>query len=267
MGHKILIVDDEPAIVLILKVRLEAEHYQVFTAYNGVDGLKIFQQEKPDLIITDVMMPGMSGYEFFEALRKQGAAGAIVPVIVTSARGSMAQFFDKWAINFFMPKPFDMPVLLLEIKKALLSHSHAQAEGKTAQASGQGDPRTILMAGVSEYEIRKAKEFLEQHHCVVLQGLDEEDTFKIAKKIQPHYILIEFWEDAAKFDTVKLSRVLAGDPNTKQIPYFVFCRPSLSNDAMKNCNPKHLLVFSSAVDFVHKLEALLQSHESPKKSH
>ncbi len=62
MAGKVLLVDDEPDINLVLKARLEAEGYQVATAKNGLEALEKFAIERPDLIITDVMMPGLSGY-------------------------------------------------------------------------------------------------------------------------------------------------------------------------------------------------------------
>ena len=72
MGGKVLLVDDEPAILKILKDRIEAEQHTVVVAQSGKEALEKFKDEQPDLIITDVMMPEMSGYEFFEALRGMG---------------------------------------------------------------------------------------------------------------------------------------------------------------------------------------------------
>ena len=179
------------------------------------------------------MMPGLSGYEFFEALRKLGGEGAAVPVIVTSARGSMAQFFDAWAIVEFIPKPFEMSLFLKKIREIFSPHAAAHSSGEVASVPKTGDQRTVVLVGVSEFEMRKAKDFLEQNSCVVVQALDEGDAFKTCQKLKPDFILIEFWDNEARFDAANLHHALAADPITKQIPYAVFCNPALQNEAGK----------------------------------
>lgn len=265
MGKKILFVDDEPDIVLLVKGRLTAMQYQVLTAQNGAEALNVFLKEKPDLIITDVMMPGMSGYEFFEALRKTGSEGASVPVIVTSARSSMSQFFDKWAITCFVPKPLDFSKLGKEIETALAAKGRLQSLAEREKAiRPKGASVSILLVGVSEYEIRKAKEFLEFRQCAVSQGLDEQDALKTAQQIRPDHILIEYWEDARRFDTVKLFRDLSKTPQTERIPCTAFCRSSLQIEASKTFSPGHLLVFNDVVELTRKLESLIQALEFRK---
>ncbi len=267
MAHKILIVDDEPALLLILKGRLEAEQYQVVTAGDADEGLAKFKSEKPNLVITDVMMPGLSGYEFFEALRKLGGEGATVPVIVTSARGSMSQFFDTWAITAFVPKPFDMPLLVKKVKEAMPAPVLTHPVAKAAPVPIKGEQRTALLAGVSEFELRKMKDFLEQNLCTVVQGLDEEDAFRTARKLKPDFIFFEFWEDPTRFDAAKLLHYLKADSITQQIPYAVFCKPALVNDANKSFNTKHLLVACDAAELVNHLESLMQTPEFRKRSY
>lgn len=267
MGTKILIVDDEPDIILLLKNRLEAMQYQVVMAQNGAEALKIFQRDKPDLIITDVMMPGLTGYEFFEALRKMGGEGASVPVIVTSARRSMAQFFDKWAIDCFIPKPFDLSAFMQAIERALAAKNRAHVlTEKHLAAQQKSDLQDVLLVGVSEYELRKVKEFLESQQCLVHQGLDEQDSLEIAQKIRPDYIFMEFWEDARRFDTVKFFRDLSKSPKTDRIPRIVFCSPSLQIEASKTFSPKHLLVFRDVAELLNKLASLVQAPEFRKRN-
>ncbi len=64
MSKKILVIDDEPDIVQILKMRLEANHYEVITASNGEAGLRSLREERPDVVVLDVMMPQMDGFTF-----------------------------------------------------------------------------------------------------------------------------------------------------------------------------------------------------------
>lgn len=257
MAGKILIVDDEPDIIMILKVRLAAEGYQVVTAGDGNEALEKFKSEKPDLVITDVMMPGMSGYEFFEALRGIGGAAATVPVIVISAKGSMGQFFDKWAIRKFMHKPLDIPEFLREIKGAL--ETGAVPEKNPSRKPGEAGK--VLLAGVSEYEMRNMSECLTSRGFEVLRALDEKDAVKTAREEGPEIIFIEFWEDAARFDALGLYKNLCATPDTSRIPCMVFCNASLQIDASKNFPAKNILSFSSVKDLLQKIESLLQLPE------
>ena len=82
---KILVVDDEPNIVQTLKDRLEMNEYAVVTACNGDEGLKKVHQERPDLILLDVIMPILDGHEMLEKLR-QNEWGQDISVIMLTAR-------------------------------------------------------------------------------------------------------------------------------------------------------------------------------------
>src|SRR3972149_10392449 len=80
---KVLIVEDEPKIIELLKLYLERESYQVVTAEDGKKGLELFQRERPDLIILDLMLPGMDGMEVCKNIRKVSH----IPIIMLTAKG------------------------------------------------------------------------------------------------------------------------------------------------------------------------------------
>jgi len=79
--QKVLLVDDEPDILELLRYNLEREGLKVFTASNGRDGLKMAKSERPDLIVLDIMMPGMSGFEVCQRL-KEDESTALIPVVL-----------------------------------------------------------------------------------------------------------------------------------------------------------------------------------------
>ena len=117
---KILVVDDEPNIVQTLKDRLEINKYTVFTACNGQEGLKVAEQESPDLILLDVIMPLMDGHEALENLR-QTEWGKNISVIMLTAR-SQAQDISRAKacdIEDYIIKPFDLSELLEKIESIL----------------------------------------------------------------------------------------------------------------------------------------------------
>ncbi|HZP59116.1 MAG TPA: response regulator, partial [Opitutaceae bacterium] len=84
---KILVVDDQPINVQLLKRKLERESIQVSTAYTGQDALELVKHEKPDLILLDVMMPDMDGIEVCQRLQENDETRSI-PVIFITARSS-----------------------------------------------------------------------------------------------------------------------------------------------------------------------------------
>ncbi|MFN8635916.1 MAG: response regulator [Chloroflexota bacterium] len=116
-GKRILVVDDEPLIVSLLTLALEAEGYQVEVAVNGRDALDRVQQQAPDAILLDVMMPVLDGWHFIAELRATPATRQI-PIIVLSAAYDTANHPALGSL-VFLPKPFDVNMLLILLDDAL----------------------------------------------------------------------------------------------------------------------------------------------------
>ena len=113
---KILVVDDEEQLALALKIRLQSHGYQVVTAHDGQQALKVVAQEKPDLVILDVLMPVMDGYSCLRQLNALFGRGKI-PVIILTARDRMKDLFELEGIEDYIIKPFDHEDLLLRIDR------------------------------------------------------------------------------------------------------------------------------------------------------
>lgn len=105
---KILVVDDEPNIVLILEFLLQREGYSVEKAYNGLQALEIANVFHPDIIILDVMMPGMDGFEVARKMRNNAALESAKIVFLT-AKGTQRDKESGYAsgAEYYMIKPFD----------------------------------------------------------------------------------------------------------------------------------------------------------------
>ena len=126
---RILLVDDEPDILEIVGYNLKNEGYQVFTAENGEEALKIAKKKKPDLIILDVMMPVMDGIEAREKMRKTPELDGTVITFLT-ARGedySMIAGFDVGADDY-ITKPVKPRVLVSKVKSLLRRKENTAAE-------------------------------------------------------------------------------------------------------------------------------------------
>lgn len=114
MTHKVLIVDDDPDMVFITRTFLSKEGYEVAHADDGVQGLQRILEEAPDVVVLDVMMPGIDGFEVCERI-KQGERGASLPIIMLSAKTGEADIERGFACGAdeYITKPFD-PAQLLE---------------------------------------------------------------------------------------------------------------------------------------------------------
>jgi two-component system alkaline phosphatase synthesis response regulator PhoP len=115
---KILVVEDEPAMVAGLRDNFEFEGYEVITAHDGIEGLQRALEESPDLVVLDVMMPRMSGLEVCKQLRAKRAS---LPIIMLTARG---QEIDKvvgleLGADDYVTKPFSIRELLARVKSVL----------------------------------------------------------------------------------------------------------------------------------------------------
>ena len=116
MTKKILVVDDEEKLAANLKVFLELNGYEVFAGHNGEEGLKLAREHKPDLIISDIMMPIMDGYTMLKELKVDNAM-VDVPVIMLTAKDGLNDLCEIEGSAQFLVKPFDLSLLLEVVKK------------------------------------------------------------------------------------------------------------------------------------------------------
>ena len=130
MARKILTCDDEKHIVRLIQVNLERQGYEVVTAYNGAEALAAVAAEKPDLIVLDVMMPEMTGFEVLEELKKNPETENI-PVIMLTARSQDADVLRGWqsGVECYLTKPFN-PMELIAFVKRIFSMEEPQEDDK-----------------------------------------------------------------------------------------------------------------------------------------
>lgn len=135
---KILIVDDEAAIRRIVAFRLQQKGYQIITATNGVEALDLFNQLLPDLVIVDLMLPEMGGFELTEQIRKK----SYVPLIILSAATDEPSIIKglELGADDFVKKPFSPLELEIRIKGLLdrIGRVHPQEEQIQNQNSNAG---------------------------------------------------------------------------------------------------------------------------------
>lgn len=120
MSKKILVVDDEMHILRIVKYKLESAGYDVLTALNGIEALKLARGEKPALIFLDIMMPGMNGYEVCSQLKNDPETKDII-IIMLTAKGQESDKIKglEVGVDEYITKPFS-PQDLLDRTKDLV---------------------------------------------------------------------------------------------------------------------------------------------------
>ena len=130
-SRKILVADDEQQLALAVKIRLQSKGYQVVTAHDGQAALELATQERPDLIILDVLMPIMDGYSCLRELNARFGRGKI-PIIILTARDRMKDLFELEGIEDYVIKPFDHDDLLVRIDRAFKRRAAPKAPSAPA---------------------------------------------------------------------------------------------------------------------------------------
>lgn len=156
--NRILIVEDDENLSLLYQSALKNERFEVFRAMNGVDALNILDKQFIDLIISDIMMPDMDGYELAESLRE---VGYDLPILFITAKDS---FEDKKrgftiGIDDYMVKPIDVNEMILRVdallRRAQIVHTKELVVGKTRL-----DQETYQIKTSDQTETLPQKEFL-----------------------------------------------------------------------------------------------------------
>ncbi len=126
MKYKILVVDDEPDVVMFIERSLVSEHFDVITAYDGISALDLAESNGPDLILIDIMMPMMSGYEVCEQLRANPQTQYIPIITMSSAHTPDARAHSiKHGATTLLMKPFLPAELVAQIRRHLPAREEA----------------------------------------------------------------------------------------------------------------------------------------------
>lgn len=186
MAKRLLIVDDEAKLLRAVAVDLRAEGYDVSTAGSGAEALLSIAKSLPDLIISDIRMPGIDGYQLARKLRENPRT-ALIPIIFLSAKDATADRIEGFrvGVDAYVTKPFE-PDELIAIIAGILSrvertHTEiARIVGKTEEKSSAGQ---FIDEDLTEAELRIAS--------AVSRGLTNKDIaqeFSISVRTVEHHI-------------------------------------------------------------------------------
>ncbi|MGM3305623.1 response regulator transcription factor [Anabaena sp. WFMT] len=159
MSAQLLLVDDEPGLREAVKEYLQESGFSVQTASNAREGWDLMQQSTPDLVISDIMMPQVDGYQFLKQLREDPRFQAL-PVVFLTAKGMTGDRIQGYqaGVDAYLPKPFDPDELVAIIENLLVR--------RTAQAPPMSEDGENMNIAKLAHEISKIKDLLSPRNAI-----------------------------------------------------------------------------------------------------
>lgn len=213
---KVLLVEDEPTLAMIIKDTLDGEEFDIVLAANGEEGLALYKEIKPDIIVTDIMMPKIDGFTLIRHIRKTDSQ---IPVLFLSARSAANDVVEGFELggNDYLKKPFGMAELIVRIK-ALLNKITVRKEEKSTFTLGQytfdAITQTLLYCGEKQLQSNRESEILKRlcenkDHVLpmkdVLLDLCGDDSFFNARSL--HVFITKLRHKLSKDESIKILNV------------------------------------------------------------
>jgi two-component system, cell cycle response regulator len=236
MTARVLIVDDVPANTRLLEAKLSAEYYQVASAKDGFEALRLADEWQPDLVLLDVMMPGMDGFECCRKL-KAGATTLHIPVVMVTALGESAERLRglEAGADDFLTKPVEYETLMTRVRslvrlKRLLDEWRAR--GETARALGlSGEhPTAPSIAGaralvVDDWDLgaQTVQEALARDGIIIGRARTGAEAISLSAKTPFDLIVLSL--SLIEEDPLKLASSLRAADATHNIPMLMIAEP------------------------------------------
>lgn len=186
MNKRLLVVDDEPKLLRAIAADLKGEGYNVDVARSGMEALILIAQRLPDLIISDIRMPGIDGYEFARRLRKNEST-ALIPIIFLTAKDTTKDRIEGFrsGVDAYLTKPFEPDELLSIIASILerVERTHSQIARLMGKTELEKNEISFYDEELTETESRIAK--------AVARGLSNKEIgmeFQISVRTVEHHV-------------------------------------------------------------------------------
>jgi len=219
----VLLVEDEPTLAMIIKDTLDGQGFDVTVAGDGEMGLSLYGTQRPDVVVADVMMPRMDGFELLRRIRKTDAR---IPVLMLTARSAVTDVVHGFELgcNDYLKKPFGMQELIVRLR-ALVGRARAE-EAPVADAGVEADRFTL-----GDYLLDAANQRLTHVPTAVVRELSYRES-EILRRLCRNYgqvvtsqsLLLDLWGDDSFFNhkslhvfITKLRHHLAADPHVRII--------------------------------------------------
>lgn len=193
---KVLLVEDEPTLSMIIKDTLEEVDFDICLAADGEEGLRLFFENRPDVLVADVMMPRMDGFEMVRRIRQTDKQTPVLFLTARSAVNDVVEGFELGA-NDYLKKPFGMQELIIRIK-ALAGKAYQFTENKRVTQFEIGNylfdavSQTLQFAGI--------KQELSHRESEILKRLCENKN----QIVNTQNVLLDLWGDDSFFNVRSL---------------------------------------------------------------
>lgn len=191
---KVLLVEDEPTLAMIIKDTLEGNEFEIILAADGEKGLQRYKETKPDIIVSDIMMPQIDGFTMVRQIRKTDTQ---IPVLFLSARSAANDVVEGFELggNDYLKKPFGMAELIIRIK-ALVNKITVRKEDTNAFTLGRYSFDSVTQA----LQYCGDKQLLSNRESEILKRLCENKDQILPMKD----VLLELWGDDSFFNARSL---------------------------------------------------------------
>lgn len=210
MDELILVVDDIQTDLDFVEAVLDGSGYQVMKANDGQVGLQRIKEKRPALVVSDILMPGMNGFEFFKEMRRDKTLSQI-PVLIMSARPKMADSFLALGVDGFMAKPFHVENFLAEVNKltkrivgaTVAPQSIQTEEVESGQKNRLDEPslpkfqqdipglkKTMVIFGTDDKTLQDMRQQLEKKGCFVVAIRDEGRLVPTVQEVKPDVVFL-----------------------------------------------------------------------------
>jgi len=220
MSFKILIIEDEISLLDTLTLNLQLENFDVYPLTNSVNAFNVIQDIKPDLIILDIMMPHMSGIDFYQHLLNHHIK---IPTIFLTAKNNIKDKIEglKLGADDYITKPFDLEELLLRIN-IVLKHSNQKKDTLTSYTFNNCEVNFVTYLVL---KLDKTTEALSKREIALLKLLIENKNTVISRE----EILNKLWakdenSSSRTIDNYILNFRKMFETNQKQPAYFLSIR-------------------------------------------
>ncbi len=170
--------EDDRGTALLIKTQLERQGYQVHAVGNGLEALDILQDERVDLIVTDVVMPEMDGVDLYLALKKDPHL-ADIPIIIVTDKATFLEAFSALGVNYFLPKSSDIRMLMDMIKKI------------DSLVPDQKPPFKVLICGENGVVLNQMRVALQSKGYLVVISDNSLEVVNKAIEMTPHLIIVD----------------------------------------------------------------------------
>ena len=188
MSHRILVVDDEPDITALVAYHLAKAGYRVSTAANGPDALKAARDERPDIVVLDLMLPGVSGYDVLAEMRRREETRDVGVILLTARREGADRIRGlSLGADDYLTKPFDLPELEARVRAlirrgqsgggSVLAHGALRLDTAGRRATLNGAPLDLSARELGVLEVlmhRSGRVVNKEQLAEQLYGWDEE---------------------------------------------------------------------------------------------